>query len=124
MPVIPRPTQPTHDLHGARFTSLVTPSRGSSDTSLWQVDIDPGIAPTPHSLTREEVFVILDGKASVTFDGVAHYAETGDAVVVPAGVVIEVTNAGDTVLRMHAVLPVGGQAQMADGTTFTPPWAE
>ena len=62
MPVIPAPTTSTHDLGAARFTSLAaTPSRGSTETSVWQVEIDPGAPVTPHSLTREEVFVVWAG---------------------------------------------------------------
>src|SRR3954451_19515343 len=59
--VIPAPSAPTHELAGARFTSLATPSRGSSDTSVWLVEIAPGTAGRPHQLTREEVFVVLAG---------------------------------------------------------------
>ena len=47
MAVIPAPSAPTHELGGARFTSLATPSRGSSDTSVWLVEIGPG---TPGTL--------------------------------------------------------------------------
>ena len=62
MPVIHAPTEPTHALGAPRFTSLATPSRGGTDdTSLWRVSIAPGTPPTPHSLTREEIFVVLSG---------------------------------------------------------------
>jgi quercetin dioxygenase-like cupin family protein len=65
MPVIHAPGTPTHELEGARFTSLATPSRGAADTAVWQVELDPGTPPTPHSLTREEVFVVVEGAAWV-----------------------------------------------------------
>ncbi len=86
MGVITRPAQATHDLGGTRFTSLATPSRGSAETSVWAVEIDPGTPATPHSLTREEVFVVLDGVAATRVGEVDGVAETGDAIVVPAGV--------------------------------------
>jgi mannose-6-phosphate isomerase-like protein (cupin superfamily) len=44
--------------------------------------------------------------------------------VVPAGVEFELANAGAGPLRLLCCLPVGGQARLADGSTFTPPWAE
>jgi quercetin dioxygenase-like cupin family protein len=44
---------------------LATPSRGSRDTAVWQVEIDPGRPAVPHTLTREEVFVVLSGIATV-----------------------------------------------------------
>jgi mannose-6-phosphate isomerase-like protein (cupin superfamily) len=124
MPVLTAPAAPTHDLGGARFTALATPARGATDTSVWKVEILPGTPATPHSLTREEVFVVLEGTASVRIGGRAGQAGTGDAIVVPAGAQFELTNAGAGPLRLLCCLPVGGQARLADGSTFTPPWAQ
>ena len=69
MAVIPAPTTPTHELGTTRFTSLATPQRGSTTTSVWQVEIAPGTPSTPHALTREEVFVVLAGRAAATWTG-------------------------------------------------------
>jgi len=124
MPVLRAPAAPTHDLGGARFTSLATPSRGSTDTSVWIVEIAPGTPATPHSLTREEVFVVMEGTASVRIAGRADEARAGDAIVVPAGQDFELANAGAGPLRLVCCLPVGGQGRLADGSTFVPPWAE
>jgi mannose-6-phosphate isomerase-like protein (cupin superfamily) len=123
MPVLSAPDRPTHSLPGTTFTSLATPSRGSSDLSLWVVAISPGTPATPHSLTREEVFVVLAGTASVDIGGVAAIARTGDAIVVPAGVVFVLANGGSEELRLVCCMRAGGQAQLADGTLFTPPWS-
>jgi mannose-6-phosphate isomerase-like protein (cupin superfamily) len=123
MAVLPPPPAPTHELGGARFTSLATPSRGSTDTSVWLVEIAPGTPGTPHRLTREEVFVVLAGRADVRLDGVASVAEAGDAIVVPPGVPFVLAPAGDEPLRALCCLPVGGQGQLVDGEPFTPPWA-
>src|SRR3954463_5011368 len=124
MAVLPAPPAPTHELGGARFTSLATPSRGSTDTSVWLVEIDPGTAPTPHRLTREEVFVVLDGRADVQLGGESSVAAAGDAIVVPAGVPFALAPAGDEPLRALCCLPVGGQGQLADGEPVTPPGAQ
>ena len=94
MAVIAAPTNPTHDLAGTHFTSLATPSRGSSETSVWRVTIEPGVVSTPHRLTREEVFVVLGGTAQVTLDGAESIAHAGDAIVVVENV--ELTVNGDT----------------------------
>lgn len=124
MPVIAAPPAPTHELPGARFTALATPSRGSTDTSVWRVEIDPATPATPHRVTREEVFVVLDGTARVRLDGVDHVAGPGASIVVPAGVPFELAAAGDGPMRALCVLPVGGQAQLPGGEPFTPPWAQ
>jgi mannose-6-phosphate isomerase-like protein (cupin superfamily) len=123
MPVIAAPRAPTHDLGGTRFTSLATPSRGSTDTCVWRVEIDPGVPATPHQLTREEVFVVLSGRASVRLGGELREAMVGDAIVVPPDTPFELSAAGAEPLRALCCLPVGGQARLADGSTFTPPWA-
>jgi quercetin dioxygenase-like cupin family protein len=124
MPVLEAPATPTHELGGARFTSLATPTRGATDTAVWKVEILPRTPATPHSLTREEVFVVLQGTASVRLAGDEEIATVGDAIVVPADVELELANAGDDPLLLICCLPVGGQGRLADGITFTPPWAE
>ena len=96
---------------------------GSRETSVWIVDIDPGAPGLPHALTREEVFVVLEGTASVTVAGQRGDAEPGDAFVVPPHELFHVVNEGAGTLRMVCCLPVGGQAR-AEGAPFTPPWAE
>jgi quercetin dioxygenase-like cupin family protein len=124
MPVIPAPTEPTHDLGGTRFTSLATPTRGSTETAVWQVEIEPGTPATPHSLTREEVFVVLAGTARAQIGDTSERAEAGDAIVVPADVRFVLDNVGPGPLRLLCCLPVGGQGRLDDGAAFTPPWAE
>ena len=123
MAVVPSPAAPTHELGGARFTSLATPSRGSTDTSVWLVEIAPGTPGTPHRLSREEVFVVLDGRAEILLDGERSTAGPGDAIVVPPGVLFALAAVGEAPLRALCCLPVGGQAQVAGGAPFTPPWA-
>jgi quercetin dioxygenase-like cupin family protein len=123
MTVLPAPPAPTHELGNARFTSLATPSRGSRETSVWRVEIAPRSPATPHSLTREEIFVVLDGAAAVTMDGERSTARAGDAIVVPPGVNFALANETDDPLHLLCCLPVGGQGRIGDGAPFTPPWA-
>ncbi len=124
MPVLTAPAAPTHALDGARFTALATPTRGSTDTSVWIVEIDPGAPAHPHELTRQEVFVVLSGRAAARLDGHLQQAEPGDAIVVPAGVGFELSAIGDEPLRALCCLPVGGRARLLDGgDEFVPPWA-
>jgi mannose-6-phosphate isomerase-like protein (cupin superfamily) len=123
MPVITAPAVPTHEVGGTLFTSLATPTRGSRRTSVWQVQLRPGTSPTPHQLTDEEIFVVLDGVVRVELDGVESDAGRGDAIVVPAGVPFALANAGSVAARLLCCLPVGGQAQLPGGEPFTPPWA-
>ena len=125
MPVIQAPTAPTHTVDGTSFTSLATPTRGNTgDLSVWRVAIAPGTPPTPHSLTREEIFVVLRGTADVTIAGDRATARAGDVIVVPKEVDFGLGNTDAEPLELLCCLPVGGQARLADGTLLTPPWAQ
>lgn len=125
MPVLHTPIEPTHSLDSTTFSSLATPSRGgTTDTSMWRVAIAPGTPPTPHSLTREEIFFVLSGRADVTIDATKGTAEAGDAIVVPKDVRFQLANAGSEPLELLCCLPVGGQARLDDGSVMTPPWAQ
>jgi mannose-6-phosphate isomerase-like protein (cupin superfamily) len=124
MPVIAAPAGHTHELPGTRFTSLVTPSRGSADLCVWQVEVAPGTSSPAHELTREEVFVVLAGRAAVRLGEERLEAGVGDAIVVPPNTLFALANAADEPFRAVVCLPAGGQARIADGEPFTPPWAE
>lgn len=125
MPVVHAPARPTHELGATRFTSLATPRRGSTALSVWEVEMEPTTPPTPHAMTSEEVFVVLEGSATIRFDGAAsEVAGAGDAIVVPPGVRFEMSPAGPGRLKMLCCMPVDGQACTDDGAVFTPPWAE
>jgi quercetin dioxygenase-like cupin family protein len=123
MPVLTAPIAPTHELPGARFTTLATPSLGTTETSVWTVEILPGPDAAIHRVTREEIFVGLAGEALATLAGVEHRLGEGDALVVPPNVDFSIAAAGREPFRAVVCLPVGGQAVMAGGEPFTPPWA-
>lgn len=123
VPVLLAPPRATHTMDGARFTSLATPTRGSTDTSVWRVEISPGHPATPHELTREEVFIVLAGRARVRLGREVSDAAAGDAIVVPAHTLFEIDVLGDEPLQAICCMPVGGTARLSDGTTLVPPWS-
>ena len=122
MPVISRATEPTHQLPGTSFTSLAVPSTGTTETSLWRVLIEPNTPATPHRLTREEIFFVLEGRARVTIAGTTDTAAAGDTIVVPAEQLFEIANIGDGPLEALCCMPAGGMARIGDGEPFVPPW--
>jgi quercetin dioxygenase-like cupin family protein len=123
MPVITRPDTPTHTLPGATFTSLATPSNGSNDTAVWEVRLSAGHPATTHRLTRQEVFVVLDGSGCAQLDGVQHPLAAGSVLVVPPDTDFAIEATGDDPLVALCCLPVGGQAIIGGAEPFTPPWA-
>jgi len=123
MPVLPAPSAFTHALPHARFTSLATPRRGSRETSVWRVDLEPSVETATHSLTREEIFVVLSGTVRAVIDGEASDARAGDAIVIPRDTEVSLSCVGGAA-QVLCCLPVGGRARIKDGPLFTPPWAE
>ena len=123
MAVLHAPDAPIHELPGARFTTLASPSRGSAETSVWRLELLPEADPVPHRVTREEIFVALEGEAVALLDGAEHRVRAGDSLVLPAGVEFSLRAEGQGPFAALVCLPVGGQAALAGGEPFTPPWA-
>jgi mannose-6-phosphate isomerase-like protein (cupin superfamily) len=123
MPFIASADAPQFDLPGASFTGLASPSRGATENAAWIVTLPAGAPGLPHRLTREETFIGLEGQAQARVGDQVHALTPGSALVVPANVEFEISNPGNAPFRAVAVLPVGGQAVLADGVAFTPPWA-
>ena len=63
MALLARRDAPTFTLPGVHFTTLSAPSRGARENAVWEVMLEPGVAGSPHVLTREETFVALEGAA-------------------------------------------------------------
>jgi len=121
-PLIPAAAAPTFMLPGIEFTGLAAPSRGATESAVWIVRIAPGTAGTPHQLTREEVLVVLEGRARATVNGTDYDLATGDGFIVPPRTDFTLANPYTESFRAVAVLPVGG-AGVVNGDTFVPPWA-
>jgi len=125
MPVVRRSTAPTFSAPhgGATFIGLAAPSRGSKETSAWQVTLPPHEPGLEHSLDHEEVFVVLSGRLEVTLDGDTHEVGAGDAIIAPAHQTLSLANPFDEPASAVAILPVGARGRIGDGEPFTPPWA-
>jgi mannose-6-phosphate isomerase-like protein (cupin superfamily) len=122
MPVISMHDAPVFDTGGALITGLAAPSRGSRDVAAWRVAFVADRPSPAHSLTRDEVFVVLTGSVTARFAEHSETAGAGGALVVPAGVEFSLI-AQHGPAEAICILPVGGQADTGSGA-FTPPWAE
>jgi len=122
MAVIEANDAPTFDAGGATIVGLASPSRGSADAAAWRVRFDADRPSPRHSLTREEIFIVLEGALSARFEDRTETAGAGGALIVPAGAEFDLVATGGPAEAV-CVMAVGGQAT-ADGATFTPPWAE
>lgn len=127
MTVLPAAEATTHELYGVRFTGLASPSRGTTELMAWQTEIPPGTPATPHQVTREELVVILAGRAEVRFgedgDDVTP-AGPGDVVVVPPDTDFALVNVGTEALRVVGCMSVAGQARVGGDEAQTLPWMQ
>jgi len=114
---------PRFQLPGVEFAGLAAPSRGSAGLCTWKLTVDPGVGgDAPHTVDRDEVFLVLRGSVQVTPDG--DKLEPGDVVVVPAGEPIALTNLGSGPAELYVAITAGFTGTLADGTTIQPPWAQ
>jgi quercetin dioxygenase-like cupin family protein len=122
MAVVTPSEAPTFDIGEATITGLASPSRGSTDTAAWRIRFAPDHPSPAHSVSREEIFVVVDGALTAQFHDRDETAEAGGALIVPAGEAFTLVARGAPAEAV-CIMAVGGQAT-ADGATFTPPWAE
>ncbi|MFF5448540.1 cupin domain-containing protein [Streptomyces sp. NPDC012888] len=108
---------------GAMF-GLAAPSTGSTEVSTWRVEIGAGSSTPAHIIDREQIWMPLTGAFDVTVDGEAGQVKAGEALVVPAGVVRQLTAVGDT--QALVAMAVGGKASMPgnEDNKIPLPWAE
>jgi quercetin dioxygenase-like cupin family protein len=123
MPFIRSSQAVVHEIHGARFTSYVSPATGSRELAAWRGEVPAGTAAPVHVISHEEAFYVLSGQLRLTIDGETAELGTGDAAVAPAGSALAVANPTDKPAQMWVTTRVGLSAKLADGSTITPPWA-
>jgi mannose-6-phosphate isomerase-like protein (cupin superfamily) len=113
---------PRFEIPGVTFVGMAAPSRGTKELCTWKIIVAAGKEQgLPHTLDRDEVFMVLSGSVTVTDNELG----PGDVLVVPAGEPIDVSNPGDVPAEVMVAISAGFTATMADGTSFgTPPWAE
>jgi quercetin dioxygenase-like cupin family protein len=123
MPLATLADAPTIAHEGLVARPLAVPSRGSTELAIWKLELSPGLAGEPHTVDREEVFVLQQGSLSATVGDDKHELVPGDALIVPPGVMFNLANNGEE----NAVVTVcssAGVTASLNGVTIAPPWAQ
>jgi len=123
MPVFRSDDAVAHVMHGSRFSSYVSPSRGSSQLCAWRLDVPAELQGVAHRPTREEILLVLDGELLLTLDGLRSALQRGDVALVPADSELRVS-AGPAGATVWVTTTPGLEAVTADGSHLTPPWAQ
>ena len=122
MPVYSSTEAETFEVHGSRFASFVRGDRGSSSLCAWRLEVPPGLAGVAHRPSHEEVFLLLDGRLTVTLDGVATDVNPGDVVCVPADSELKVDGGPDGATVW--VTTTRGLEATIGAEVMRPPWAQ
>ncbi|MFF4348187.1 cupin domain-containing protein [Streptomyces sp. NPDC001530] len=123
MPVIRSSEAIVHEIHGARFVSYATPLSGSKELCAWRGEIPARHQAPVHTVNREEIFHLLSGELLITLDGRTETVTAGDTVIINPGATLGVENPTDEVAISWVTTSIGLQAELADGSVLTPPWA-
>ncbi|GAB2721313.1 cupin domain-containing protein [Nocardia thraciensis] len=123
MTVLRGATAPVFESDHVTAVGLTAPSRGAKQTCAWRFRMSPAAPAAPHRVDREEIFVLISGRAVAELEGERHELSAGDALIVPPDTTFSVSNPHAEPLEMVAVLPVGGRAVMPGMDPFVPPWA-
>ena len=110
--------------NGNIVTSLATPSRGARELSVIRQCQRPGGFNPLHSQTREEVMVQLRGRVTVTCAGQETLLEPGDTLIIAAGVLHEIANAGDEDAERLLAFRADVTFHAEDGAAVHPAWLE
>lgn len=123
MPVI-RSTEGTeHRMHGAVFTAYANSGTGSAELCAWTTRLPAGQTGAGHRISKEEIFLVLEGAPRLTVDNQETALAPGDVAVAPAGSTLRLDNPGAHDALIWATTSTGLSAQLPDGTEITPPWA-
>ncbi|MEV7342509.1 cupin domain-containing protein [Streptomyces sp. NPDC093544] len=123
MPVIHPSQAVVHEIHGARFVSYAAPLSGSKELCAWRGEIPAGTKAPVHTVSREEIFHLLSGELLITLDGRAERITAGDTVIINPGATFGVENPTQETAISWVTTSIGLQAELADGSVLTPPWA-
>ncbi len=123
MPVITDSAAPRFDVEGTHVVGLASPSRGATETSTWRLRLDPGSASPPHSLDREEIFVVLAGSGRGAVRGRDRARRGRRRARRPRGPRVRDRKPRRPPFDAVVVLPAGARATV-DGVRMVPPWAE
>ena len=122
LPVLDQSGAVVHTMHGATFTSYVRPELGSTELCAWRLELPVGSTGVAHTVSREEILLVLAGTLRTHLDGQTADAAAGEVVRVPAGSTFAADNAGSEPVSAWVTTSVGLEAVLADGTRISPPW--
>jgi quercetin dioxygenase-like cupin family protein len=120
--VTPTPERTT-TTPNATMTALAAPSQGSAELATWRVRMNAGATGPVHAIDREQVWMTTLGRLEFAVDGTTAQTGPGEAAVLPAGVMRQVSTV-DGPAEAIVCMAAGGSASTPDDPGPIPiPWA-
>lgn len=113
---------PAFEREGITARSGAVPSRGSTELAAWSIEIAPGAKSAPHSVDREEIFVVIAGELSARIDEEDFSAGEGDTLIVKPNTPFQIFNRTSNPVRAVCITSAGMQATIGE-QVITPPWS-
>ncbi|MFI1919634.1 cupin domain-containing protein [Nocardia sp. NPDC020380] len=107
------------------MTTFASPTLGGAGSAVWRVEVGADVAGPLHVFDAEQVWVFVEGGATIELGDQTVSVTAGDTVIMPAGTPRKV--AGDPTLGFSAIVtaPAGAKAGVPGGATgATPPWIQ
>ncbi|WP_055480905.1 cupin domain-containing protein [Sphaerimonospora mesophila] len=123
MPVAKGADAPAFEFDGVTFRPLAVPSRGTEELAVWRAELPPGRTGSAHTLTHEEVLLVIRGTVRGVIDGRTCEAGPGDVIIFPANTLGRIGNASDVAPAEFVCCTTAGVQGLIGDEKITPPWS-
>lgn len=108
---------------GNQTSGIATPGRGAQEISVIRQTQQPGGQNPPHYHDREEVLVLCAGQVQVTVAETTVVLCAGDSLIIPAGVLHHLANAGPAPAEWLLIAAAPVRFFRPNGEELFPEWA-
>lgn len=108
---------------GNQTSGLTTPGHGAREVSVIRQVQQPNGQNPPHYHDRDETLVLTSGRLQATVGTETAELNSGDALIIPAGAVHQLANAGDEPAEWLIISALPVRFFRPDGKEHFPEWA-
>ncbi len=96
------------DAHNAQMQVLVGPQQGWADYVMRMIELAPGGVTPHHAHNWPHINYMVEGEGVLHMDGKDTSVSAGSYAYVPAGMVHQFKNTGDSIFRFICIVPKKG----------------
>ncbi len=123
MPVVNNASLTEFNLPGLNHRTFAGPEHGMKNLEVWGQVIEAGAATPVHRHACEEAIVILEGSGTLTIEGKDTAFGPNSTLIIPADVIHQIANTGDTKMVVIAALSAAPvKVRHADDAAMPLPW--